>query len=564
MEFYKKFLITNKLFQLCFSRLPLYLLGQVAGLLSFLIFTPSQQWDSYLMDSVYILLCALTVAGCALAWKCKHIIFTDTESHENTDTTRLQVLSLSHLLVSIHFWGTLTLQVTLQSTVSFDNTLSIYLSLFIVSLTAIPTFGSYKWIWRAMMIGLALLPLVQALLQNPADYFPKGLAISAVAGFIFMIGKITFDQTFNLFDKSESQKNELTYFKTVIEAVPGLVTIFDKDLRYQLINSKLLAFTGLKEEQIVGQQIGFTNRNEFTNLVWEFNKSEKPYFQTKIQMKSVDGPIWLLVTMSRLDRNSQIAVISIDIDQQVKFELEARDQQALAENASRMASIGELAAGIAHEINNPLAIITSKAEQALRKLSRNATENINPDLEKIRDTGFRIAKIVKGLKSLSRSGEKDPFVEFRIAEVIQDIASVFESKLKVHQCQLNLNVSSDLICKGIPTQIGQVIMNLVSNALDAVSESSERWIEISAEDANNGFLEIAVTDSGPGIPDHVKQKIMTPFFTTKAAGVGTGLGLSISKRIAADHGGEFILDQKSARTRFVLRLPKSQEDRLVA
>jgi len=113
------------------------------------------------------------------------------------------------------------------------------------------------------------------------------------------------------------------------------------------------------------------------------------------------------------------------------------------------------------------------------------------------------------------------------------------------------------------TQIGQVMMNLVSNSFDALKGTPDSWIRLEAT-VKGEFVEIAVSDSGPGIPAEIQAKLMTPFFTTKGAGNGTGLGLSISRRIAIDHGGEFLYDSKSPNTRFILRLPMNRAEQSVA
>jgi C4-dicarboxylate-specific signal transduction histidine kinase len=100
-------------------------------------------------------------------------------------------------------------------------------------------------------------------------------------------------------------------------------------------------------------------------------------------------------------------------------------------------------------------------------------------------------------------------------------------------------------------------VNLVNNARDAVAQAAIRWIRIEAVPAG-GSMEISVADSGPGIPEDIRARIMDPFFTTKGVGRGTGLGLSISKAIVEDHGGSLILDPSSRHTRFVVKLPRKR------
>src|SRR5262249_54178985 len=124
-------------------------------------------------------------------------------------------------------------------------------------------------------------------------------------------------------------------------------------------------------------------------------------------------------------------------------------------------------------------------------------------------------------------------------------------QLKIQHGSPNLKIE----CRS--TEISQVLLNLLNNALDAVQPLDQKWISIDVADAGND-VEIAVTDSGPGIPAHLRDKIAQPFFTTKEIGKGTGLGLSISRGIAEAHHGGLFLDPVCANTRFIVCLPKRQ------
>ena len=108
-------------------------------------------------------------------------------------------------------------------------------------------------------------------------------------------------------------------------------------------------------------------------------------------------------------------------------------------------------------------------------------------------------------------------------------------------------------------EIGQVIVNLINNACDAVKDENQRWVKVEVC-SNSEKVFIQVTDSGPGIPDDLKEKILKPFFTTKPVGQGTGLGLSITKSILDAHQGQLCLDENSKNTKFVVELPKYRKD----
>lgn len=226
-------------------------------------------------------------------------------------------------------------------------------------------------------------------------------------------------------------------------------------------------------------------------------------------------------------------------------------------HASKMATLGELAAGIAHEINNPLAAITLGTEHLFRlvKDPRTSSDVRQASVARIQRSVDRIAKIVSGLKMFSRESSYDPFAPTPIADIILETLDLCQARFQSLGVELRIDTLPDAInlpCRA--SQISQVILNLLNNALDAVEPLEERWVAMSfSQDA--ATFTISITDSGNGIPEAVARKIMNPFFTTKPPGRGTGLGLSICSNILIDHGGRLELDTTSPHTTFRMRLP---------
>lgn len=227
--------------------------------------------------------------------------------------------------------------------------------------------------------------------------------------------------------------------------------------------------------------------------------------------------------------------------------------------SAKMASLGQMAAGIAHEINNPLAIIQARAEQLREAVAGNdlSPQRISKTAEKIVATSIRIGKIVKSLRAFAREGENDPFETIALSSILSDTLEFCRERFRHHNVMLECALPPEdwtLECR--PVQISQVFLNLLNNSFDAIVPLEEKWVRIECR-SEPDFIHISVTDSGSGIPQEHREKLFEPFFTTKEVGAGTGLGLSVSRGIAATHRGSLSLDHNSSHTSFILKLPKA-------
>jgi C4-dicarboxylate-specific signal transduction histidine kinase len=235
----------------------------------------------------------------------------------------------------------------------------------------------------------------------------------------------------------------------------------------------------------------------------------------------------------------------------------AKQQEKLV-NVAKMAALGRMAGGMAHEINNPLAIIVGKTQNLLDLIRHAQLDNQYgiQSLEVIEKTAWRISEIVKGLRVFADDVDKAPLEIASVDTILGEVNDFFLEKFKESKIELTFLGSSSLQVKCRPVQIYRLLLNLMFNAEDAVTHLSERWIQISST-VQNGRVRISVTDSGSGIPREIQSKIMEPFFTTKPTGSGVGLGLSVSKGLAASNGGSLSLDTSQSHTTFVLELQQA-------
>lgn len=240
-------------------------------------------------------------------------------------------------------------------------------------------------------------------------------------------------------------------------------------------------------------------------------------------------------------------------------EIEAARIQLI--QSSKMASLGEMAGGIAHEINNPITIISS-ANRILRKsLEKGITdpEFYTKTLDTIDNTVTRISTIISGLRTVSRDGTNEEFKHEKLADIFSDILGLCGEKFKNNGVELRIDLENEIYQTSINcgrVQLSQVFLNLLDNSYDAIEKLSEKWIKIDCHKRDEKLI-IRFTDSGPGIPQAIQEKILNPFFTTKEIGKGTGLGLSIANSIIKNHGGQLYVDNDSKNTCLVLSLPIS-------
>ena len=280
--------------------------------------------------------------------------------------------------------------------------------------------------------------------------------------------------------------------------------------------------------------------------------------------------IWLKadVSVSGLLYNEVLFTLGIATLALIGSHLRDVSDQTLAEerakvlHSSKLAALGEMAAGIAHELNSPLGAITLGSE-----LISDLSDSPNPPLDQIREeslaileTAERMSQIIKGLKTFSRDSKNDAKASLPASAWVNDCLKLCQKRFDSCSIKLEVDIESLNVATLVqPIELTQVLMNLLNNAFDAVITADEKWVKVTGKISGSHF-ELSVTDSGRGIPSSVAAKMFNPFYTTKDFGQGTGLGLSISRGILKSHDGDLKFDASSVNTRFIILLPLPSAD----
>jgi PAS domain S-box-containing protein len=250
-----------------------------------------------------------------------------------------------------------------------------------------------------------------------------------------------------------------------------------------------------------------------------------------------------------------------DVSEQVRTaEVIERQRDALRQS-EKLGAMGSLLAGVAHELNNPLAIVMGRASLLEEKC---AGTPLHHDTQRILEAAERCGRIVRTFLNMARQrpAERKPVA---LNDLVQGAAEMLQYSLRASGVALTLDLARDLpetLVDG--DRLGQVVLNLIVNAQQALGavrgprELHIRTGQLAAADGQGVTLWLQVADNGPGVPDAVRARIFDPYFTTKGEGVGTGLGLAVSRAVARDHGGELDLDPGPGGASFRLTLPVEQ------
>jgi two-component system, NtrC family, sensor kinase len=360
--------------------------------------------------------------------------------------------------------------------------------------------------------------------------------------------------------KAEELGRMREFNENILESLDDGLIVFDSDERVVRWNRALEGVYGVAREEAIGRLLGEIFDAPFVEAL-RAARHEHPYGATlyRVPLSSAENETPSLLvnaTVVPLQNASGDDVVGTlllieDITDRVRLE----EQLQISE---KMASIGLLAAGVAHEVNTPLTGISSFTQMLLDGADPNDPKTVL--LEKIERQTFRAAKIVNGLLNLSRPGTaSNERIDVDLNAVIMDVFSLLEHQFEVGSIKVRRELAPvPATVLGIEHQLQQVFLNLFLNARDAMPRGG--WLSVSTRvDGNRVIAEIA--DTGSGIPSEQIARIYDPFFTTKSIGRGTGLGLSITYGIVREHDGTIHCDSAVGQgTRFMLALPLAPAD----
>lgn len=400
----------------------------------------------------------------------------------------------------------------------------------------------------------------------------------------------------------ERLNQQLRFTQEIINAIPTPVFYKDRVGHYIGCNRAFELFFGLSQHELITRSMRGVNpmlpSDQHNRLDQECLSTNQPYRYEDRLMNAKGEAIDVIITkapyLADKGKSGGIVGTFTDITERKQSETMLQQMQSQIIQQEKMASIGQLAAGVAHEINNPMGFITSNLTSLgkyadrldeyiaalLQSLGSCPTHPNMDELDKLRqklkvdyiisdvrelvneslDGAERVRRIVQDLKSFSRVDQAE-CCQTNLNEALDTTINIAWNELKyIATLERNFGEIPEILC--FPQQINQVFLNLLINAAQAMEKQGNITVRTWSEDDS---VFVTVADTGKGMPEEVKKCIFEPFFTTKEAGKGTGLGLSISADIIRKHGGEISVESEvGVGTIFTVKLPvKNQFQQLI-
>ena len=357
----------------------------------------------------------------------------------------------------------------------------------------------------------------------------------------------------------EALEKERAFLRQVIDIVPNFIFAKDRQGRFTLANRATAEAYGTTVENLIGRTDGDFNSNFeevefFRRMDLEVMNTLQERFISEERVTDASGKVRWLQSVKRpiVEKDgsaNQVLGTSTDITQRKETELELRRQRTELAHVTRISMMGELAASLAHELNQPLTAILSNAQAALRFMTIRP-----PDLEEVREIlkeivedNSRASEVIRRIRALVKK-EDIEFTPVDLASVVSDIMMLVRSDAVLQNVQISFKCDSDLPrVRGDRVQLQQVILNLLVNAFDAVKDcpAQDRQVVVRVERGGECMLKVTVRDRGTGLGGDMLDKIFQPFYTTRRDGLG--MGLAICRSIVEAHGGRLWAENNADR-----------------
>lgn len=359
----------------------------------------------------------------------------------------------------------------------------------------------------------------------------------------------------------ELRKSEERY-RSLVESAEDFIFTLDSGGYFQSMNNFTASFFGGHPAQFVGQPMADLFSEEvaakelkLVNLVFRSGKSVRDEFAIRTGDRETTLNANFMPLKNEAGQVLSVLCIARDITESKKLE-----KQLI--NTEKLASMGTLAAGVAHEINNPLGVILGFCDLLMEKAEPSSRDY--QDLKMIEKQGLLCKQVVENLLSFARQ-QGGELLSCDLTDCLQQIVQIVQHTLEMNDIELHLDFAEDVPpVKGDSRQLQQVFLNLINNAMAAMKEGGELMIR-TKWDHPNGKVIVELQDSGVGIDDVVMDRIFEPFFTTKPEGEGTGLGLFVSYGIITKYGGSISCSSRTAAspdrahgTTFIVKLPAAK------
>lgn len=351
------------------------------------------------------------------------------------------------------------------------------------------------------------------------------------------------------------------YLESIIQSASDSMIVIGPDAAIKMVNRAALELLGYAEHELLRQPLEFffADGTSFKGTEYARIMAAGVVRERDATFLSKDGasiPARFSASLARSKSGAPIGVVCIARDMREFLRMQSDLARAQAEllQAEKMSAVGQLAAGIAHEINNPLGIILGFAQALAGRVP--GTDPISFPLKSIEREALRCRNLVRDLLSFSRRSKMSA-ESFDLNVAVTDILRVIETSARLKSVAIVRKMDSLEPVWGDKNQIQQMVVNLCSNAVDALPKGGTITVRTRPARADDGHgVVLEVEDDGVGIAENIQREVFNPFFTTKEVGKGTGLGLSLVHEIVSRHGGKISLKSTLGRgTTFTIHLP---------